>query len=1034
MRKVVGTMIVTLCVGLLTQGAEPEPRRLAVLEVEGAEKDTSALVPLLEAKLLEKSDRVVLLERSSVDRLLREQELGLSNAGEFGGKSAIRAGKLWGVDVFCLLQMTERNLRVQMVDAWYGLKVLDLTLPMPRANEMEKTAAQLAVRIGQQLSAVARDPKGMRLVGVLDFRSMEPTNRLDALVDKIHASLEQQMMFQPGVVVVERRQVQPLLDERELVPGMAEGIRASMLLLDGEFRLDENDEDQLVVYVQARKNEDRIFTVKVTGPKEGVQELGAQLALAIRGKMDEVASGNPMSQEAEAEMLVKQAKATSDPVLALSAMAAARALMPESDEYHRAYLAEQYKWNHRVPLSLAQFRRYVYESRDVVDYWLTKPDFSVQDEIKWPSSQVFQCANMWVKYEDVPKEIHEEISRLLYEMFYRCWERGVLSEELTGPDLQRHLEYDLKTFNLIGVTDEDKIFKFYTELSRYAKERVMLSVTNQLVWPKSFSEEQTFAKSEQFYIWLRDREDPFLRMCGKRGLARIYACAGEKEKYRKARKLYEDFEEEFLFEYLPGVGEETASSIIYINGLPWWIFPFLDSKGFYQQPKVAYFADEKKNLNYRAEHAMRVMKQVFTDPRCPQRVNWFWSGQLPRVLGQAERFADQAEALRLSIAYQQRGLEVYQGNNEDHKRWTRVHISDSERMLNALLTEHPKLLRQEETVRDPNYKPAKILPPGKAASGDESPGSPYRLVIANGMTAVLGSKGALFLDQETLAPLRFEAVPSGGSVGGHIATDDTGIYTVSRSGIVFFPRKGSARVFFRDHPELGMKCRGIDVLNNRIYMLAGSSSVLTSEGLLEFNLSTGERTVLLTSKAQVREQVIAHLSGIFMMFTVPERNRLYIILQRHHGDEYGAEAFWYEPETGVYDSADKPWVVPYVWRVQRRGNKLISWFSFGVCEVSLTSEYPKLAWYKTDEHRFEFYKSFTRIGKGFVGIHKGDLHYFPEPGTPLQKIKYKIFPLSEGKAPYLVDLATHPDLGLLLLTSDGIYSVPGLQHTKEDNL
>jgi hypothetical protein len=618
-------------------------------------------------------------------------------------------------------------------------------------------------------------------------------------------------------------------------------------------------------------------------------------------------------------------------------------------------------------------------------------------------------------------------------MFDRCWERGVQSGDISGYDLQRQLVYDLKTFNRIGVTDADRVFLFYAELSTYAKERVMLSLTNQLVWPEKFSKERRFAEDEQFYTWLRDREDPFLRMCGKRGLARIYACAGEEETYEKAQSLYEDFEEEFLFEYLPNVSAETASSISYIGGLPWWIFPFLDSRGFYQQPKVIYFSDEEKNLQYRADHAMRVMQQVFTDPRCPQRVNWIWSGELPGVLGQAGRFEEQAEALRLSIAYNQHGLKVYQGQNQDHLRWTRVHISDSERRLNGLLEKYPELRNENAPPPDPKYKAEPLVSFEKVKAQFGTSLSPYYLILEHGMAAVLASQGVLFLDPDTLTPLRFEPAPDRMSVSRSYAVDDSGIYTASRKGILFFPRKGHARMYFPNDIDLSLKINKMDVMKGRVYVLTGGGGKHKGENLLEYNISTGTRSVLVTSKAKVKEQVMAHVSAIYYVLAEAKRNRIHISLERRNGDDYGVEAYTYDPDTKTYAPTGELKTVPFIQaEIRRRGDRFINTFTFGMSEVDLNKGYRRLATFKSTEHRFDSYGPITRVGPGFVGINpwRGELNYFRGQGEPMLKIKPLVFPPADGRAPVLRDLATHDKLGLLILGSDGLYAVPGLQHTK----
>ncbi|MEX2608238.1 MAG: hypothetical protein WD708_12925 [Kiritimatiellia bacterium] len=1013
--------------------AEEGPRRVAVLDMSGEGEVPGELITLLEAGLLESEGQVVLLERFRVDRLFREQTLGLSNAGGFSGQLAIQAGKVWGVDVFCLLEKTEGNFRVQLVDAWHGLKILDISLPLPGSAETEKTASQLAGRIGQQLSALSRDTEGMRLVGVLDFRSTEPTDRLDDLEDAIQAAVEQQMMFQPVVIVVERRQVRSLLEERELIPEMPEGLQASMLLLDGEFHLRERDGDQLVVYVRARRNEERVFTVEVTGPMEDLQELGARLALAIRGKLGEISSEEQMRPEAEAEILLKQAAASRDPLTALGAVAAAKALMPESDVYLKAYLNEQFRWFRKRPLSLNQFRQHVLDTRRIMDAEFKRPEFLWTRDFRGPAYLLSQTAEMWSKVENTPQNVQEEISEQLFEMFERNWEKGVGSVEMSDRSLQWHLKFNLKFFNRIGLTDADQIFAFYSKMSTYAEEETMQTMSNRLYWPKSISEKQRFAKDEQFYTGLLDQENSFLRMCGMRGLARIYAGAREEGKYEKARKWYEKFEQTFLFEYLPSIGGDQESNWEYTG----WIRFFLGGKGFYGQGDVPcmYYADPEKSVQYRADHAMRVMRKIFTDPNCPQRQDWLFSNELLSALSETGRIEEKVEALRLSIAYLQHGLEIYQGESRDHMRWTRSLISNQESQLAELLQKYPEHRTPNTTPPVSKYASERVVDFGTLKDQFGTSLSPSKIILEHGMAAVLARQGVLFLDPDTLTPVRFEPAPENVTIYGYVAVDDSGIYTASRKGILYFPLKGPVRMYFKEHVDLSMKIYGMDVMMNRVYLLTGDHGKIRASNFLEFDLATETSSLLLTSKARVKEQVLKELEGINFVMAEAKLNRLHLSLQRPRVRGAGVEHFTFDPVTKIYTSSNELKMFPFISGItRRRGDRFIAIRAFNIGEVELKEDFPRLATYTSYEHRFDNYRAFTRVGQGFVGILGGDLNYFPGQEEPMINIEPLVFPKSDKGVVRMEDLATHERLGLLILRRDGLYVVPGLHHTREEDL
>ncbi|MDF3130805.1 hypothetical protein P0Y35_16460 [Kiritimatiellaeota bacterium B1221] len=1010
--------------GSLLRAADPQPRRVAVLEV-GEEPVPEALVALMEARILEQEDRVVLLERSSVDRLLQEQALGLRHDQEFGGRSAIQAGKIWGVDVFLLVEKVERNLRVRMVDAWYGLKILDVTLPVPRANEMEKAASRLAKHAGKQLSVLDRDPEGMRLVGVLDFRSVEASDRLDGLSASMQAVVEQQMMFQPGLIVVERRQLQALVEEHALLPELSEGLKASLLLLDGEFHLDEKDEDQLVLYVQARRNHQRLFRIELKGSKENLPELGARVAVTIREKLDESWSAKSMSREAEAEMLLQVAAASKDPEVALGAVAAARALMPESDVVLKAYLNEQFRWFRKRPLSLNQLRQHVLDTRRIMDAEYKRPDFLWTRDFREAAYPLSHAAEMWSKVDDAPLEVQAEISRELFEMFERNWEAGVGSGVLPDRTLQWHLKFNLKLFNRIGLTDADQISAFYAKISRYAEKDTMETMSNRLYWPKSFSTQQRFNKDKEFYTGLLEDENLFLRMCGMRGLARIYASAREEGKYELARKWYEKFEQEFLFEYLPTVGAEQEGNYEFTG----WIRPFLKKKGFYGQGDVPcmYFADPEKSTQYRADHAMRVMRQIFADPNCPQRQDWLFSHALLDALNETGRIEEKVEALRLNSAYLQRGLESYKGRNSGHVIHTRDMLRMNESWLNQILEKYPEFRKPDRSPAVSEYAAERLV--------DSQHMSFDKLILEHGQAAILGRKGILFLDPDTLKPLRFEPAPENVTVYGRYAVDDAGIYTVSKKGILFFPREGAVQMTFKDHVDLSGKIFGIEVLNNRVYLLTGDHGKRRASNFLEFDLATETSSLLLTSKARVKEQVMEDLIGINFVMAEAKQNRLHLSLQRPNMRGSGVEPYIYDLETKAYTSSKELNVFPFVSGTpRRRGERFFATYIIQIGEVELKEGYPRLAAYTSREHHFDTYRAFARVGQGFVGILGGDLNYFPGQDEPVTNIEPMVFPDSDGRVIRMEDLATHERLGLLILRRDGLYVVPGLHHPREEEL
>lgn len=1008
---------------------------MAVLDVGEQEKVPPSLIAFVEAELTGKEDRLVLLERARVDRLLREQALGLSNKRSFGGREAVRAGELWGVDVFCLLSLKDKKLRMQLVDTWYGIRMMDIFLPLPNEKELVDTSKMLVASLLRKLPAVTRDPKGLRVVGILDFNSIEPTNRLDEIAKSLRAAIEQQAIHHPELIVAEREQARPIVEERELVDEFPEGIRASVVLVSGDFHLDEAD-GSVKVYLQGLRDGYRLFRLEVEGPLHDLNLLGSRTAAAITeafkssdtietfGSTDPIGEMDPWY---EAETLVKQARATRDASAALGAMAAAKALVPDDITYHRAYLKEIYLRNTAVPLSLQRFQWYLEECRRDADVWLDDPDFKYRTGMVWPKSYLGWCLQIWEKYDDVPEDLRRDVSGKLLAMFTRCWEKFRENDASHSHTRRQEMLGYQRMFNQIGVSDKDRIFSFYSELSGYADESVLLRMTDELVWPREFSETEEFAANEMFYTWLRDHENPFLRMCGKRGLARIYAQARTEGKYARARSLYEDFEQEFVFDYVPGLGNKDHPPGHNANELPFWIMPFLEERGFNRGGTPAgYYQDEEKNRQYRADHTVKVLRQLYTDSRGPQRINWIWSGMNLRVLEKAERFADQQEILEHCIRYLRYGTMHHRGKNRSTDvSSARDRLSDAENMLRRLLDRHPELRKEPDHETDSPYA-AKLL-----LSFDEIEKriglqvlSTY-LVLEHGMTAVVGRNGVLFLDPAAFELVRFEPAPEDVHSYRHVAVDDAGIYTVSSKGIAFYPREGSAKAYFRDHPDLKSVtrfCRSMDVLRHRIYI-----TFQDSRSLLEFDLTTGSRNLLVSSKSKVREEVIDHIYDLHYVVADSGRRRIYFCVSQDRDGKVTYHEYMYEPDTKTFTKRTDVKTLGYRYGDMERRGKLILNKGVGALMISSLFEgYPEISKFQGRVHDFD-YNHFTLAGDGMLAVNTiGELYYLHGASETMQKIKDRIFPISEGPSPGVMDVGYLPERGLLLLTTRGVYAIPGL--------
>jgi hypothetical protein len=607
------------------------PRRLAVVEVEGEEPVTPGLVELVEAGLLQAEDEVVLLERGKINRLLREQELGLSSeAGDFSGGTAVRAGEIWGVDVFCLLSREKKNLRVQLVDAWHGIRMMDILLPHPYGPDKGRTGKMIAGRVLRRLPTVTRDPSGLRMVGILAFTSMEPSREFDALERPVRMAIEQQAQHQPDLLVAEREQVRPLLEERERVDTLPERIRASLVLVDGEFHLDEEDPGRLNLHIRGRRNNSQVFRLSVNGPRNDLELLGHRATAAIGKALGQVPTTAEMDPELEAEMLRAQSMAGRDPSTSLGAAAAARALMPDVEDYELNWLRTLVQYRESVPFTPARLESFLEACERICFRHLSKSDFDPREDLRVPMTLLSQSARLLEDESSFSIETRTQAASRLLGLLQLAWDRYAASpwwEASKG--VHPRQESFLELLKRIGPVDSDAAFRLYADIATSAPARTLRQMSSNLVWPADLDDEERFEWNRLFYTWMVSRERQEVRLAGKRGLARIHVHPGYAGSRETSRALYEDFEHEFLHQFLPTRTHDPRKDHLIMEGYPNWITPFLDEKGFDREAGPStYFEDAKRNLEYRAERVGVLLRTVLEGPEYPQRIDWASSGSL----------------------------------------------------------------------------------------------------------------------------------------------------------------------------------------------------------------------------------------------------------------------------------------------------------------------------------------------------------------------------------------------------------------------
>jgi hypothetical protein len=532
--------------------------RVAVVDV-GADRTPSAFADLLTVALT-KEPTIELVERERIARLLREQAISMA----LSGTNAVKAGKLVGADAFLMLEAnTNRTLRIRLVDARYGLKLWDTMFSVGKgAEDFEERAQALAKGTAFRLANFLCGTDTPRTVSIAGFRSEEMSRRWDWLGEQLAVGVEQQLALQPGIVVMERARTRPLTEERELVEGLPEALRASAVIVDGAYRLArEKGTNAVLVILRCRHNNVRTLDTAVEGSLTDFPELQQQVVRAIAASLGKKADCGSMDTTIEAEMLAAEASSLLEqmnPRRALSLAEAAIALTPGESKYERLILRAYSFWSEPTPdefLTDSIRGLQVMERLLLRDRKLTEEMYNFLERLSIVLSYP-QFASTRAAFA-LPE--NRERLRDLQDLFWRVTEesREVINSRTTPSGLSRLLEQTSKAYRLSpsiehaikhsrrSLMEDIDLFK--------ANPRYLETPLDELVQayldpaPATWPLDENAGKTLSAYLEeLGQSEDVLIRMLAERAAMRLfggyqYGPEMRTADYEKARRHAEDY-------------------------------------------------------------------------------------------------------------------------------------------------------------------------------------------------------------------------------------------------------------------------------------------------------------------------------------------------------------------------------------------------------------------------------------------------------------------------------------------------------------
>ncbi len=206
-----------------------EPPTLAVVETE---EELAPLADLLTAQLSHQG--VQLVERKQLDAVLQEQ--ALSAAGLTDRATLVKVGALVRADAFVLLSLEKGEkadlLRLRVVETVYGVRLVD-TFEEWDARKVDATAAALGGTLKGAVDKLKLPSGQVVAVGIIGVRRTILGDEYQWLCRALAGALSARLSVEPRIVVLEREDLDLLMQEKGLTSGEQEGFWKSAVLIDG---------------------------------------------------------------------------------------------------------------------------------------------------------------------------------------------------------------------------------------------------------------------------------------------------------------------------------------------------------------------------------------------------------------------------------------------------------------------------------------------------------------------------------------------------------------------------------------------------------------------------------------------------------------------------------------------------------------------------------------------------------------------------------------------------------------------------------
>jgi len=299
--KTILLLLAGLVVSTQLQAQTNSPVRLAIVSES---PDAVAAADLLTVEF-SKHDKLQLLERTEIQKVIREQQLSLDNL------DCLRLGRLLGADgLLALRSVTEGTqvyLNAQLVAVKPGVILTDERFAQP-AQDTSAWAANIVGNLEPLLPKLGVLQQDAIPLSVVNFHAGVRTEAAAEMERQILFLIVERLVREKRLFVLERKRMQALSEEKEMSSAEAEPFWSGKYLLDGAIDRDGFNPDVVTISARLIPPGGSPVLIEASGSRTNCVEVVNQLAGKVLAALKLDANPAAWNTVDEADKFFKEAQ------------------------------------------------------------------------------------------------------------------------------------------------------------------------------------------------------------------------------------------------------------------------------------------------------------------------------------------------------------------------------------------------------------------------------------------------------------------------------------------------------------------------------------------------------------------------------------------------------------------------------------------------------------------------------------------------------------------------------------------------------